>query len=290
MKRSSSAPARARSDEAGDFTPAQTAARLIRIAHLSDIHFGGENAAAVAGAGAWLATHGPDVIIITGDLTTIGRPDEFRRAASWARSLAPPVLVTPGNHDTPYLGLAERLLAPFSRFEGSFGAAQGVRWSNERMTVAGVNTARGAQWRWNWSKGAISSGQAERALGVLADRPAGALSVIACHHPLVEMVGGPMTARVRGGEAAARRLCAGGVDLVLTGHIHAPFAFAYPYGDGRTHAVGAGTLSLRERGTPAGFNLIEADGETITVTAQAWTGSHFEAWRTWSLTRRPGRP
>ena len=95
-------------------------------------------------------------------MTTIGRPDEFRRAASWANGLAQPVLVTPGNHDTPYLGLAERLLAPFGRFEEHFGAAHGVRWSNERLAVAAVNTARGAQWRWNWSKGAIGGRRRSR--------------------------------------------------------------------------------------------------------------------------------
>jgi hypothetical protein len=50
--------------------------------------------------------------------------------------------------------------------------------------------------------------------------------------------------------------------------------------------VGAGTLSVRERGVPAGFNLIETDKNTIAVTAQAWTGSNFEVWRTWSLPRR----
>jgi predicted phosphodiesterase len=110
--------------------------------------------------------------------------------------------------------------------------------------------------------------------------------VIACHHPLVEMIGGPMTARVRGGEAAARRFCEARVDLILTGHIHAPFAMALPYGDGHAYAVGAGTLSLRERGTPPGFNIVEADAGDITVVAHAWTGSHFEPWRTWSLPRR----
>ena len=222
-------------------------------------------------------------------MTAIGGSEEFRRAASWANSLAQPVLVTPGNHDTPYLGLAERLLTPFGRFEENVGSAHGVRWSNKRVTVAAVNTARGAQWRWNWSKGAIRSAQTDQALNILAGRTPGALGVIACHHPLVEMIGGPMTGRVRGGEAAARRLCAGGVDLILTGHIHAPFAMAFPFGDGHTHAVGAGTLSLRERGTPPGFNMIEADAEAITVTAQAWTGAHFETWRTWSLVRRCGK-
>jgi 3',5'-cyclic AMP phosphodiesterase CpdA len=259
---------------------------MARIAHLSDIHFGGENEAAVAAARSWLAANKPDLIIISGDLTSFGRPSEFTRAAHWIGGLDGPWLITPGNHDTPYLGLWERLVSPFSRFERAIGPASGVVWANAEMMVTAVNTARGMQFRWNWSKGAIAPGQTDWTLNILDGRPSGSLGVIVCHHPLAEMVGGPMTARVRGGEAAACRLCEGGADMVLTGHIHAPFAMALPYGDGRTYAVGAGTLSVRERGVPAGFNLIETDQNTIGVTAQAWTGSNFEVWRTWTLPRR----
>jgi hypothetical protein len=68
--------------------------------------------------------------------------------------------------------------------------------------------------------------------------------------------------------------------------VHTPFAFALPLHDGKTYSVGAATLSLRERGTPAGFNVIETDAHTIRVAALAWTGSHFETARTWALPRR----
>jgi len=259
---------------------------MTRIAHLSDIHFGGENAEAVEGAAAWLAREAPDLIVITGDLTAFGKPDEFDRAAAWAARLTAPLLVTPGNHDTPYLGLVERLAAPFARYERGFGPSRDQSWRGAGVTAVAVNTARGAQWRWNWSKGSIGRSQTDRTLDLLGGRAPGALAVVACHHPLVEMVGGPMTGRVRGGDAAARRFCERGVDVVLTGHIHAPFVMAYPYGDGLAYAIGAGTLSLRERGVPAGFNLIEADATTLTVTAQAWTGSGFDVWRHWSAPRR----
>jgi hypothetical protein len=50
--------------------------------------------------------------------------------------------------------------------------------------------------------------------------------------------------------------------------------------------VGAATLSLRERGTPAGFNVIEAGPDSVLVKAMGWTGSRFEASRTWSFDRR----
>jgi 3',5'-cyclic AMP phosphodiesterase CpdA len=259
---------------------------MVRIAHLSDIHFGMQNAAAVDAAAAWLDDQRVDLTIVTGDLTAFGEPAEFASASRWIGALAGERLVVPGNHDTPYLAIWQRISRPFERYEALFGPADGVSWEADRLSVAGVNTARGVQFRLNWSKGAIDRSQSERAVAKLAARPRGALAVVACHHPLAEMVGGPMTARVRGGERAARRFCAGGVDLILTGHIHAPFAMALPHGDGRTYAVGAGTLSIRERGAPAGFNLIEADESLIRVTALGWMGEALGVWREWTLPRR----
>jgi predicted phosphodiesterase len=101
------------------------------------------------------------------------------------------------------------------------------------------------------------------------------------------MIGGPMTGRVWGGPAAAQRFAEAGVDLVLTGHIHAPFAWPYPFGDARTYGIGAGTLSLRERGVPPGFNLIEADEAQVRITALAFERTSYQPYRTWALDRRP---
>ena len=265
------------------------APRARRIAHLSDIHFGGENGVAVAAARDWIADNTPDLTVISGDLTRFGHDDEFAAAAAWVATVPGPRLLTPGNHDTPWAGIVQRITAPFAVYEHHFGEPCGATWANDAMTLATVNTARGIQIRWNWSKGEISRKQADRAVRTLQERPSGALGVMVCHHPLAEMVGGPMTARVRGGETAARRLCEGGTDLILTGHIHAPFAMALPYGDRHTYAVGASTLSVRERGSPAGFNVLEFDATTIRVQALAWTGAAYEPWRDWTFARRsPG--
>ena len=97
-----------------------------------------------------------------------------------------------------------------------------------------------------------------------------------------------MTAKVWGGERAAVLFSEAKVDLVLSGHIHAPFTWPYPHGDCRTYAVGAGTLSVRERGVPPSYNEVEVEDGCIRVTALAWTGSHYEPYRTWALDRRPG--
>ena len=67
----------------------------IRIAHLSDIHFGGENAPAVEAALSAVAAFEPTLVAVTGDLTLNGLPAEFRAAAAWLSRLPPARLVTP---------------------------------------------------------------------------------------------------------------------------------------------------------------------------------------------------
>ena len=120
----------------------------------------------------------------------------------------------------------------------------------------------------------------------LDDAAPGAIKLVACHHPLVELAHGPMTGNVRGGLHAARRLAEAKADLVLTGHIHSPFMMPLPFGDGQTQAVGAGTLSVRERGAPAGFNMIEIDDLEIRTTALAWSGHDLAPWMSWAAPRR----
>ncbi len=257
----------------------------LRLIHLSDIHFGGEDAAATEAAVAAAWDFAPHLTIVTGDLTLNGLPREFRAARSWLDRLPTPILVTPGNHDTPYWNLPLRALVPFDRYHRFIGPPHHTEVQTPDVTAHAINTARGAQPRLNWSLGAIDLDLVDRLTVAIAAAPQ-ALSVLACHHPLIDIVGAPVHGGVRRGEAAAGRLAAAGVDLILTGHLHVPFAIALPHGSQRSYACGAGTLSLRTRGTPASYLAIEADAKNIAVTDMAWTGSHFAPAQSWTLPRR----
>lgn len=257
---------------------------VFRLAHLSDIHFGDQNRDALAATSEWLAEHAVDLVVVSGDLTRYAEVAEFEAAAAWLDTLPQPRLVTPGNHDAPYLAPVERILTPFRRFERLIGPAASQTWRDASTAVRGVNTARGAQPRLNWSKGWITAKQADEAVAWF--QPDDALRIVVVHHPLIEMLGGPMSARVWGGGAAAERFAKGHVDLVLSGHIHAPFVWPYPAGDHKTYAVGAGTLSIRERGVAAGFNMIEVDAGQIQVTALSWSGSKLAPSQTWAVDKR----
>ncbi len=74
---------------------------LIRIAHVSDIHFGGEHVGAVAAAAERMAAEQLDLIVASGDLTQFGECAEFAAARAWIDSLPGEKLVLPGHHDAP---------------------------------------------------------------------------------------------------------------------------------------------------------------------------------------------
>jgi 3',5'-cyclic AMP phosphodiesterase CpdA len=258
----------------------------LRLVHLSDIHFGMEDKGAIEAALAMTLDLAPSLTLVTGDLTLAGRTTEFMAARAWLDRLPGPLIATPGNHDTPYYNLFVRSFSPFHRWRRYIGADDFAVYDGPGLSVAAINSARGAQLRANWAHGAIDL----TAIGEVATRLAaarGSLRVFACHHPLVDVEGGT-SGGVRHGRAATRTLCEAGVDLILSGHVHTPFARPLPYCDGCSYVAGAGTLSRRTRGVPATFSVIEAGMDTITVTAHAWRGAHFEPFSSWDFPRRGG--
>jgi 3',5'-cyclic AMP phosphodiesterase CpdA len=262
-----------------------------RIIQISDIHFGCEIPEAVAAAHDLLHDIRPDLTLITGDITQVGARAEFVAAGRWIDSLPTPVFVTVGNHDVPYWDVVARVFHPWTAFEAAVGHPAhdhqfSARLSDTALMVRGITTARGWQARLNWSKGVIDLDQTARAADALARAPAGALRIVAVHHPLIEMEGAPVTGDVKRGRRAAELFADAGVDLVLSGHVHVPFALPIQLGDHRSYAVGCGTLSHRLRGVPPSINRIEWDDETITVTVLAFDGQAFVEDTTWTLSRR----
>jgi len=190
--------------------------------------------------------------------------------------------VTPGNHDTPYWNLVMRALAPFDRYRRYIGAPGASAFDMPGLAARCLNSARGAQPRLDWSKGAIAMAP----LQAIDWGSPSTLKLFACHHPLIDIVGAPVTGGVHRGALAASILTAADVDLILTGHVHNPFALALPGVTSPCYALGAGTLSLRTRGTPQSFSTIVAEPSAFEVTAMGWTGGGFEPLEVWRLPRR----
>jgi predicted phosphodiesterase len=233
---------------------------MTRLFHISDLHFGLEDRAALDWFRECVRREQPDAVLITGDLTMRARAHEFAAACDWIETLDVPVTVEVGNHDLPYFN-------PFARFFWPYRRIRRIERLVEReLNLAGVavvplkTTAR-AQWRFDWSKGWVTQPALARTLAAIDALPGGTTTLVTAHHPLVE-AGTKGRALTRGGARALEALAARGVAAVLTGHVHDAFDLIAPTAAGSIRMIGAGTLSQRIRSTPPSFNELRIkDGE-----------------------------
>ena len=239
---------------------------MSRLFHVSDLHFGRADQAALDWFAATVEAERPDAVICTGDLTMRARPAEFEAAARWLEALPVPVTVEPGNHDLPYFNPLERMLNPYRRF-GRVEKMVEKPLALPAVTIVPLRTTARAQLRRNWSWGRVSETSLRRAVEMVSASEPGHVKIIAAHHPLIDREGFGK-ARTRGGLAALKALAQAGAHAVLTGHIHDPFDVEHQVAGRSIRTIGAGTLSERVRQTRPSFNELRVTGGTLSVTVR----------------------
>jgi 3',5'-cyclic AMP phosphodiesterase CpdA len=188
---------------------------LTRVLHLSDLHFGsGDDAAIERGAPVLIDRFQPELIIASGDLSHRGREHQLASASRFLRSLGPPVLAIPGNHDIPY-AFPARFTRSFREFERQWDTTEPT-YSSPTLHVVGLNSVR----PWRHQSGGIRTSKLEEAEERLRQAEATAFQIVVLHHHLI---GAPWRSRKK---PVARRnhvlatLVEAGADLILAGHIH----------------------------------------------------------------------
>lgn len=239
---------------------------MSRLFHVSDLHFGAEDRAALNWFAAQVASERPDALIVTGDLTMRARHREFAAAGEWLTSLDVPMSLEVGNHDLPYFNLWERFTNPYRRYRRLEAAVERPIALGDAVVIPLKTTAR-AQWRLNWSKGRVGRASLADAIVTVSNAGATRLKLVACHHPLIE-ADTRSTASTHNGSRALAALAGAGVDAVLSGHVHDPFDLRRETPHGMIRVIGAGTLSERLRDTRPSFNDLVIDGGTLTVTVR----------------------
>jgi 3',5'-cyclic AMP phosphodiesterase CpdA len=225
------------------------------IAQLSDVHVGGgrHDRALLDAAIAEVNAAAPDLVVIAGDVTDDGFPDQYPVAKEALDAIeCERVVLVPGNHDARNVG--------YVLFEDTFGA----RDTRSRFSLEGGELVLVAV---DSSKPDLDEGEVGREhYGWIEDGFAGEaeLRVFVCHHHLMPI---PGTGRERnqvldaGDVLALLRRCE--VDLVLSGHRHVPYVWPV----GGMFLVHSGTVSTRRtRGFPhPAYNLIRVQERRIAV-------------------------
>ena len=251
-----------------------------RLLHVSDLHVGTHEEGEVEQALVRLAERlQPQLVVASGDLAHRGRRQQLEWAAELLRSLGPPVLAVPGNHDLPYT--PARFVRPWAEFERVWETTEPTV-SVPGLHVIGLNSAR----QFRHQSGALSRRQLDRAAERLAAAEEGALRVAVLHHHLI---GAPWRATrkrpVSRRNRVLRSLVDAGADLILAGHIHQAAVserheFEVVGDEARTAVVaiapGLGQPRPRRLGEARGLHLHEADVDAIRVRTFRWSRGEWE--------------
>jgi 3',5'-cyclic AMP phosphodiesterase CpdA len=247
-----------------------------RIVHLSDLHFGRIDQVVLAVLDETVNRIGPDVIVVSGDLTQRARRNEFAAASDFLSGLAFPKVVVPGNHDVPLFNVYKRAFHPLSGFRRFFGEATSPAYVDQEMAIVGVSTARALTFK----NGRINREQVAEICRRLEPLGEGVTRIVVTHHPFHaedERSANGLLGRAAMAMAGFSR-CR--IDLILSGHLHSgqlALSDARYRQPGHTALlVQAGTAtSVRRRGEANSFNLIIVDRPTITV--ERWRWDHARA-------------
>lgn len=264
----------------GDLDLDHDLASVSVLLHLSDTHFGAENAQVLEDLVALVLHERPQAVVATGDITEHAKPAEFAAAARFFSRLATRhQLVVPGNHDLPLWDLPRRLVAPYAAFRETFGDELEPRLQTRDIWVAGLCSTR----RWRHHEGTLSDAQVLRSAQWLATAPPGTLRVVALHHPVAA---GLATALDIGDTAmpdvlhnapfAVDAWSRAGVHLVLGGHTHRPgfLALTRPAG-----TVQSSPLWAAQAGTAVSHHLRGQRSQSVNVLRRVVaSGWRVEQW------------
>jgi 3',5'-cyclic AMP phosphodiesterase CpdA len=245
-----------------------------RVLHLSDLHYGAGNDAAIErGAPVMIDRFEPELVIASGDLSHRGREDQLTRASEFLRSLGPPVFAIPGNHDIPYTFPA-RFTRAFREFERQWETTEPT-YTTPHLHVVGLNSVR----PWRHQSGGIRGSQLVRAEERLREAPPGAFQIVVLHHHLL---GAPWRSRKK---PVARRnhvlasLVSAGADLILAGHIHQVAVserreFEISRGGERgvvvSIAPGLGQPRRKRQGEARGLHVYEIGDQDLRIETYVW--------------------
>ncbi len=228
----------------------------VTIAHISDLHISPIRKSwdeDVFSKGVETVNElSPDVVIVTGDLTDTGLVEEYRLVRDLLKDFESPVVPIPGNHDARNLG--------WKTFEDYIGERYRKDRISKDLYVVGLDSSEP-----DVNYGQLGRERLEWLETVVDDIPDTACKCIAMHHHLLPVPGSGRERNILVDAGELLSLCIRhGVDIVLCGHRHVPFAAKVE----DVVVVNAGTFSSTKiRGYSFNsFNIIEFTEDEVTVT------------------------
>jgi 3',5'-cyclic AMP phosphodiesterase CpdA len=250
----------------------------MRLAHLSDLHFGGSVSKTKADALALdLAEEAPDLIVSTGDITDQGTLRQFRRAFAFFQDVGRPLLSVPGNREIGVMAFWEWLIPPLAmgRYASFFGQADRVFYEGGDPNVAffGVNSVHPFP---SWL-GSVRRETRYWLRSKAAQHP-DSIKVLFLHHPVLPVLrSSSFWAHGLSDAGELLHVCSQtGFRLILQGHKHrsAVMELSLPQYDCRLVVSACGAPLLDKWDSV--YHLIDIDAFRIVVSPRQFTSGRFQ--------------
>jgi 3',5'-cyclic AMP phosphodiesterase CpdA len=236
----------------------------MKIAHISDLHFGCQIDWVREELARTLEEASVDLVIASGDITQSATVEEFRQARDWLHGLTAPVFVIPGNHDLPGMDVT-RFLTPWKRYREYLGDDLEPEMKFDMVHVKGINTARRILPHWNWANGMISQRQC-REVGRSFEAATAPWRIFVMHHPVMNSRDFPLDVSLFNANCMLSVLAEHKVDLVLAGHQHHAYVENRVVNGHTTLFLNASTAtSSRIRRQPNGFNMLTFKEKSVRI-------------------------
>ncbi|WP_131782167.1 metallophosphoesterase family protein [Legionella gresilensis] len=185
----------------------------MKIAHISDLHFGMHNKQILNAFMNDIAEHKPDAVIISGDLTQRAKAWQFEQFKDFINRLSALVLTVPGNHDIPLHNPIARLFFPFQNYKQYVTNDLTITYSNEEVRILGINSVNPYQ---------VKDGQlSHKNLATITryfDIQDTKLNILFFHHNFDYLEG--LHKPLENDQEFLHYLKQSTVDIVCTGHLH----------------------------------------------------------------------
>lgn len=222
----------------------------------------------------------PSRVLVTGDLTHLGLPEEFEEAREFLKKLGPPeeVLVVPGNHDSYAPEPWQFTYAKWGRYLGEGNSLAEIF---PRVTIWGPLALIGLSTAcFNFppfARGELGEEQLTKLSSLLEEAAREKLlRIIYLHHPPLEGVVSSRKA-LKDAKALEELIRRKGAELVLYGHTHKCFRQKLETSGGRCLLFGVPSLTYRGENSRrrARFYAFEFQKRALIFRSYIWAMEGF---------------
>ncbi|HMK37433.1 MAG TPA: metallophosphoesterase [Desulfomonilaceae bacterium] len=251
----------------------------MKLAHLSDLHFGryvsGEK---LDSLGRDLVSQGAELLVITGDITDRGRISEYRWALDFLKSVAIPYIVVPGNREVSFAAIWEWIVPSLSmkRHRSFFGKSDRIffRSASDDIIFMGLNTVHTFP-PWPGSVSRETRYWLKEKAAEYADR----VKVLFVHHPVLPVIrASSFWAHALSDAGEILNICSQtGVWIILQGHKHrsAVMEISFPQRSASVVVSSCGA-PLTPRGDAA-YHILDISSETVVIRPREFKTGGFSA-------------